>query len=188
MDRALWIIGLAIFWVAMIGLMYVGWRGRARRQKDRIGELPTVPATLGELLVLPTTGLYVGSTIAPSWQDRIAVGDLGFRATCEISRYSGGILVERDGASAIWIPEKSIRAIRTENGLAGKVMSKDGVLVIRWELPSGTEIDTGVRGDDKTVYPDWVKPVTASNKTASNKTNDNEDASSGDIEQNGKNA
>src|SRR3546814_839916 len=75
MDRALWIIGLAIFWVAMIGLMYVGWRGRARRQKDKIGELPTVPATLGELLVLPTTGLYVGSTIAPSWQDRIAVGD-----------------------------------------------------------------------------------------------------------------
>ena len=73
MDRALWIIGLAIFWVAMIGLMYVGWRGRARRQKDKIGELPTVPATLGELLVLPTTGLYVGSTIAPSWQDRIAV-------------------------------------------------------------------------------------------------------------------
>ena len=60
--------------------------------------------------------------------------------------------------------------------------------MIRWELPSGTEIDTGVRGDDKTVYPDWVKPVTASNKTASNKTNDNEDASSGDIEQNGKNA
>ncbi len=93
------------------------------------------------------------------------------------------------GASAIWIPEKSIRAIRTENGLAGKVMSKDGVLVIRWELPSGTEIDTGVRVvTTRRFNPDWVKPVTASNKTASNKTNDNEDASSGDIEQNGKNA
>lgn len=164
----------------------LAWTRSTPERQDR--RTATVPATLGELLVLPTTGLYVGSTIAPSWQDRIAVGDLGFRATCEISRYSGGILVERDGASAIWIPEKSIRAIRTENGLAGKVMSKDGVLVIRWELPSGTEIDTGVRGDDKTVYPDWVKPVTASNKTASNKTNDNEDASSGDIEQNGKNA
>ena len=35
-------------------------------------------------------------------------------------------------------------------------MTRDGVLVIRWELPSGTEIDTGFRGDDKTVYPHWV--------------------------------
>lgn len=183
MERVLWVVGLVIFWVAMIGLMFIGWRGRARRQKDRIGELPPVPATLGELRVLPTTGLYVGSTIAPSWQDRIAVGDLGFRATCEISRYAGGILIERDGASAIWIPETSIRAVRTENGLAGKVMSKDGVLVIRWELPSGTEIDTGVRGDDKTVYPDWVALSAHSNKT-----NNNEDAGSGEIEQNGKNA
>ncbi|MDI9918433.1 transporter [Rhodococcus sp. IEGM 1379] len=188
MERVLWVVGLVIFWVAMIGLMFIGWRGRARRQKDSIGELPTVPATLGELLVMPTTGLYVGSTIAPSWQDRIAVGDLGFRSTCEISRYSGGILLERTGASAIWIPQKSIRAIRTENGLAGKVMSKDGVLVIRWELPSGTEIDTGVRGDDKLAYPDWVKPLTGSNPDASTETKNNEDASSGEIEQNGKNA
>ncbi len=36
-------------------------------------------------------------------------------------------------------------------------MTKDGVLVIRWQLPSGTEVDTGFRGDDKTVYPpSWV--------------------------------
>lgn len=56
----------------------------------------------------------------------------------------------------IWIPQDSIRAIRTERGLAGKVMTKDGVLVIRWELPSGTEIDTGFRGDDKSVYPAWT--------------------------------
>ncbi|MDX5310307.1 MAG: transporter, partial [Rhodococcus sp. (in: high G+C Gram-positive bacteria)] len=68
-----------------------------------------------------------------------------------------GVLLERDGASPIWIPQDSIRAVRTERGLAGKVMTKDGVLVIRWQLPSGTEIDTGFRGDDKTIYPQWVQ-------------------------------
>ena len=49
-----------------------------------------------------------------------------------------------------------ITAIRTERGLAGKVMTADGLLVIRWILPSGTEIDSGVRADDKSVYPRWV--------------------------------
>ncbi|SDC92047.1 hypothetical protein SAMN05444580_10280 [Rhodococcus tukisamuensis] len=156
MDRLLLTLGFVVFWVVMVALMYWGWKGRARRQQDRIGVLPEPPAELGARLIEPSSGLYVGSTLAPSWQDRIAVGDLGYRATGDLSRYETGVLLERDGASAIWIPQDSIRAIRTERGLAGKVMSKDGVLVIRWELPTGTEIDTGFRGDDKSVYPAWV--------------------------------
>ncbi|WP_420753384.1 transporter [Rhodococcus sp. O3] len=156
MDRVLITLGFLLLWVVLVLLMWKGWRGRARRQADAVGELPAVPTDLGEQVLAPSTGLYVGSTLAPSWQDRIAVGDLGYRAAAEISRYRSGVLLDRDGASPIWIPQDSIRAIRTERGLAGKVMTKDGVLVIRWQLPSGTEIDTGFRGDDKTVYPSWV--------------------------------
>lgn len=184
-------VGLAAFWALMIFLMYVGWRGRARRQNDRVGELPSVPANVGTQLIAPGTGLYVGSTIAPSWQDRIAVGDLGFRASSELSRYAAGILLERDGASTIWIPQDAIRAIRTERGLAGKVMSKDGVLVIRWELPSGTEIDTGFRADDKSIYPVWTLE-TMTTSTAQTISTDSDDsanaAGSGEVEQNGENA
>ncbi|QNG18915.1 transporter [Rhodococcus triatomae] len=200
MDRVLWVVGLFVFWVAMIGLMYVGWRGRARRQADRVGELPTVPEDPGTQLLPATTGLYVGSTLAPSWQDRIAVGDLGHRADSELSRYEKGILLARAGASAIWIPRESIRAIRTERGLAGKVMTKDGVLVIRWELPTGTEVDTGFRGDDKSVYPHWVAPVPdgapapspADGGTSAPSSTDNEDptnaSGSGEAPQNGEDA
>ena len=156
MDRALWIIGLLVAWALMIWLMYRGWRNRSGRQASSIGDLPAVPQDLGAQILEPATGLYVGSTIAPSWQDRIAVGDLGFRATAEITRFEHGILLERKGASTVWIPQDSIRAVRTERGLAGKVMTKDGVLVVRWVLPTGTEIDTGFRGDDKDLYPAWV--------------------------------
>ena len=156
MERLFWVLGCVALWLLLIWLMYRGWRNRAARQADRIGELPAVPGDLGTQTLPPTTGLYVGSTIAPSWQDRIAVGDLGHRASAEIARYERGILLERTGESTIWIPQEAIRAVRTERGLAGKVMTKDGVLVVRWELPSGTEIDTGFRGDDKTVYPQWV--------------------------------
>ncbi|MFD4367656.1 transporter [Rhodococcus sp. NPDC058521] len=184
MERALWIIGLVIFWVAMIGLMYWGWRGRAKRQSDRIGDLPPVPKELGEQTVAPVTGLYVGSTIAPSWQDRIAVGDLGFRAAGEIARYTAGILLERDGANPIWIPEASIRAARTERGLAGKVMTKDGLLVVRWELPTGTEVDTGFRADDKSVYPNWIRGT----DTGTDSEDSSNSAGSGQAEQNGESA
>jgi hypothetical protein len=156
MERVLWVIGLVLLWAALIGLMYRGWRRRAARQAPQIGELPAMPDELGAQVVEPTTGLYVGSTIAPSWQDRIAVGDLGHRAAATITRFERGIMLERSGASTIWIPQDTIRAVRTERGLAGKVMTKDGVLVVRWQLPTGTEIDTGFRGDDKSVYPHWI--------------------------------
>lgn len=163
MDRVLIVIGFVVFWIAMIALIFWGWRGRQKRQAESIGTFPEVPTDLGDTLIEASTGLYVGSTIAPSWQDRVAVGDIGHRATGELSRHAKGILLERTGESTIWIPQESVRAVRTERGLAGKVMSKDGLLVIRWELPTGTEIDTGFRADDKLVYPLWVDTDTDSN-------------------------
>lgn len=153
------ILIVVLAWGGIVGLMLLGWRGRGRRQELLLGAFPEVPATLGPRRLGPHTGLYVGSTIAPSWQDRVAVGDYGDRAVAEISRFDTGILIDRTGANPIWIPDDQITAIRTERGLAGKVMTADGVLVIRWLLPSGTEVDSGIRADDKTIYPEWVKPL-----------------------------
>ncbi|MBJ8337420.1 transporter [Antrihabitans sp. YC3-6] len=160
MERTLLVLACIAVGVFLFWLMYRGWKNRAARQAPLLGELPAVPRDLGAQLLEPTTGLYVGSTIAPSWQDRIAVGDLGFRSTAEITRFENGVLLERTGASNIWIPAKSVQAIRTDRALAGKVMTKDGLLVIRWVLPTGTEIDTGFRADDKSVYPNWTATVT----------------------------
>ena len=140
----------------LIHLILRGWRRRAERQVAAIGKLPAMPDTVGPTLVSATKGLYVGSTFAPSWQDRIAVGDLGFRSKAVLTRYPEGIMVQRSGATPIWIPDESITAIRTERGIAGKAMTHDGILAIRWRLPSGTEIDTGFRGDDRREYSRWV--------------------------------
>lgn len=161
MERTLQVVGLLVLFALCLGLMYWAWTSRAKKQAGAIGELPAVPADCGAQLLEPTTGLYLGSTLAPSWIQRITVGDLGFRATAELTRFERGILLERDGAGTIWIPQESITAVRAERGHAGKVMTEDGVLVIRWTLPTGTEVDTGFRGDDKAVYPAW----TAATKT-----------------------
>ncbi len=154
--------------VVLIGVvirrMLRGWKRRSQQQVELIGTLPTMPHMLGAAVVAPTRGMYLGCTIAPDWLNRVTVGDLGYRCKAVLTRYPKGILLERSGTGPIWIPQESMTAIRTERGLAGKVLpgvragadSGGGVLVIRWRLPSGTEIDTGFRGDDRGVYSEWT--------------------------------
>lgn len=139
--------GVVVLIALAIGRMSRGWRHRADLQADRIGSLPEVPAELGEPVAPAVRGLYLGSTLAPDWLDRINFGDLGFRAAAVLTRYDGGILLERSGAGRIWMPRESVVGVRTAGALAGKVIPGRGVLVVRWRLPSGTEIDSGFRGD-----------------------------------------
>ncbi|MGV0580896.1 transporter [Mycolicibacterium elephantis] len=148
---------LAVVIAVLIQAMIRGWRRRAERQAELIGVLPPLPDTVGQAVVAPTTGLYVGSTLAPRWNDRVVVGDLGFRTKAVLTRYPEGIMVQRSGARPIWIPDESISAIRTERAVAGKAMTHDGILAIRWRLPSGTEIDTGFRADDRGEYARWLE-------------------------------
>lgn len=148
---------LALLIGFFIRQMLRGWLHRAQRQAAAIGTLPPLPDTVGPAIIPATKGLYVGSTLAPSWQDRIAVGDLGYRCKAVLTRYPEGIMVQRSGAGPIWIPDESITAIRTERGIAGKALTHDGILAIRWTLPSGTEIDTGFRGDDRRELAIWTE-------------------------------
>jgi hypothetical protein len=175
------LIGTLIFaGVVVVAIAFViqammrGWRERARRQAAIIGMLPPAPATVGAPIVEPTRGVYVGCTLAPDWHNRVAVGDLGYRSKAVLTRYPEGIMVQRSGASPIWIPQESITAIRTERGIVGKVVppglnsrraardrdgqaaAAEGILAIRWRLPSGIEIDLGFRGNDRSEYARWL--------------------------------
>ncbi|WP_101949806.1 transporter [Mycobacterium sp. 3519A] len=148
---------LAVLIAFAIRQMMRGWLRRAQRQAQLIGTLPQLPDTVGPALVPPTKGLYVGSTLAPSWLDRIAVGDLGYRAKAVLTRYPEGIMLQRIGAGPIWIPDDAIETIRTEKALAGKVITHEGILAIRWRLPSGAQIDTGFRADNRDDYSKWLE-------------------------------
>ena len=148
---------LAVVIAVLMQARMRGWRRRAERQAEMIGTLPPLPDTVGAAIIPATKGLYVGSTLVPHWNDRVAVGDLGYRAKAVLTRYPEGIMLQRTGAGPIWIPSDAIAEIRTEKGLAGKALTHEGILAIRWRLPSGTEIDTGFRADNRAEYDRWLK-------------------------------
>ncbi|GFG69258.1 PH-like domain-containing protein [Mycolicibacter senuensis] len=152
------VLVLVIGW--LIRLMMRGWRRRGQLQETLIGTLPAVPDMVGPPIVAATRGHYLGCTLAPKWNDRVVTGDLGYRTKAVLTRYPEGIMVQRSGARPIWIPQDAILAVRTERGIAGRAIptrAHDGVLAIRWRLPSGTEIDTGFRADDRSEHTRWLE-------------------------------
>lgn len=154
-----WLVMASLLVLAIAALsqaMMRGWRHRAQQQAKIIGTLPSLPDTVGQAVVSATKGLYVGSALAPKWNDRVAAGDLGYRAKAVVTRYPEGIMLQRKGAGPIWIPEDAVVGIRTEKNLAGKVLTHKGILAIRWRLPTGAEIDTGFRADDRRDYSKWL--------------------------------
>jgi hypothetical protein len=167
MIRLLLVLVCIVFFVLCATGMWFGWRGRARRQSAILADFPQPPTWVLEEgaerpkdLLEAATGVYVGSTIAGDWQNRIAIGDIGFRAAATMSLSRQGLLIERTGASPLWIPVESLLSARTDRALAGKVMGIEGLLVVRWQL-GDQQIDSGLRGDDKTSYGAWVDAVSA---------------------------
>ena len=144
----------------VIALMVRGWRNRGLLQEQVIGTLPDIPDTVSAPTVAATRGMYLGCTLAPKWNERVVAGDLGYDTKAVLTRYPEGIMVQRSGAHPIWIPAESIIAVRAEAGIAGHTIptrTHDGVLAIRWRLPSGTEIDTGFRADDRADHTRWLE-------------------------------
>ena len=158
MTRALLVLACVAFVLLVLAGMRLGWRNRSRRQAALLPELPAVPDRLGALRLGPHDGLYVGSSFAASWQDRVVYRELGNRAAGRISWYDAGLLVDRDGASTVFVPADAVTGARLAPGLAGKVVGAGGLLVLQWRCGDQL-IDTGFRADDKRAYPQWIDAI-----------------------------
>jgi hypothetical protein len=120
--------------------MYRGWRNRQARQAD-LSPLPAVP----ELKARGVEGIYVATTSAGDWMDRIAVHELGVRATADLAVSEAGLIFHRQGAADVFIPADHLTAVRTDRGIAGKVTAeRSGLVVVTW-THDGRELDTGFR-------------------------------------------
>jgi hypothetical protein len=145
-----WAAGLLFLLVVpvLFALMYLGWRGRARRQGHVPAPATTPPASgLGESPVDPVEGTYVSTVTAGDWLDRVVVHGLGVRSPATLHAGRAGLWFERTGAPDLFVPAADLLAVRTETGIAGKYTVGGEVLVVRWR-DGDVELDTGFRPRD----------------------------------------
>ncbi|MFK0118223.1 hypothetical protein [Streptomyces sp. NPDC090994] len=151
-----WVVGLALFVALVYWLMREGWKWRGTLQGD-LPELPTAPESPGKarLAVLSMSGRYHGSTTAGQWLDRIVARGLGTRSRAELTLTDAGVDVVRPGATDFFVPAAALRGARLDKGIAGKVLTEGGLLVLTWEH-GGKLIDSGFRSDHAAEHNEWV--------------------------------
>ncbi|OMH37033.1 hypothetical protein [Tersicoccus sp. Bi-70] len=141
MTRAIAVIALIALVLVVFALMRRGWRARQARQGDL--PAPMTTADLGASLA-GAAGMYVVTTSAGDWLDRVAVHGLGVRTAGELTVHPGGVLIARRGADDVVIPAADLESVTTTSGMAGKFVERDGLLVLTWRL-GPRRVDTGFR-------------------------------------------
>ncbi|MEU2555138.1 PH-like domain-containing protein [Streptomyces sp. NPDC004009] len=148
-----WLVGLALFVALIYWLMREGWKWRGTLQSD-LPAPPGAPEAAGPVR-LSMSGRYHGSTTAGQWLDRIVAHGLGTRSRAELTLTDAGLEVERPGANDFFVPAAALRGARLDKGIAGKVLTEGGLLVVTWELGDKL-IDSGFRSDHAAEHTEWV--------------------------------
>jgi hypothetical protein len=159
MDRLLLTVGFLAAVVLLWLLMLKGWRGRVRRQGD-LPPPPAPPQVAGPVVLPATAGLFVGTTFADDWLDRVAVHDLAHRAAGWLRLTTDGIVVEREGLPDLYVPYDVVEGVSLGDALAGKVIGRGGMVLVDWRL-GGRLLTSGFRADDHAVHRRVVDAVTA---------------------------
>ncbi|GGN59756.1 hypothetical protein GCM10012285_57190 [Streptomyces kronopolitis] len=157
-----WVVGLLVFVAFVYWLMRQGWKWRGTLQGD-LPELPALPDEPGEPR-LTLSGRYHGSTTAGQWLDRIVAHGLGTRSRVELTLTDRGLAVVRPGATDFFVPVAALRGARLDKGIAGKVLTEGGLLIVTWEH-GGKQLDSGFRSDRAAEHTAWVEALTTLSTT-----------------------
>ncbi|MFI8791283.1 hypothetical protein [Streptomyces sp. NPDC055105] len=155
-DRIGWIVGLLLFITLVYWLMRQGWKWRGILQGD-LPPLPAAPSAPGPAR-LELSGRYHGSTTAGQWLDRIVAHGLGTRSRVELTLTDAGLDVVRPGATDFFIPVAQLREARLDKGIAGKVLTEGGLLIVTWGHGDRL-IDSGFRSDHAAEQAEWVETL-----------------------------
>jgi hypothetical protein len=166
-----WAVPVTILFV-LLALGYVGmWFGwRRRATKHDLPPLHAAPAEAGlPRPVLEAGARYFGTTADGDWLDRVVAHGLGSRSSVRMSLSAEGLDVLRP-ARSFRIPAGALRAVRHDQGIAGKVVPPHGLLVVTWQhgdrtLDSGFRLEPSHRGRGRTpgtvtdTHNQWVSTI-----------------------------
>ncbi|KIF70773.1 membrane protein [Streptomyces sp. AcH 505] len=162
-----WVVGLLIFIALVYWLMRQGWKWRGTLQSD-VPELHPLPERSGTAK-LELTGRYHGSTTAGQWLDRVVAHGLGTRSRVELTLTDAGLDVVRPGANDFFVPAAQLREARLDKGIAGKVLTEGGLLIVTWQHGDKL-LDSGFRSDRSAEHADWVEAINSMNHSTTSPT------------------
>lgn len=121
--------------------MVRNWRKRAARQSWV--QLPPGPPEQFAVRAR-FEARYVASVSTGDWLDRIAAAGLGMPGRAQVLVGDAGVLIQRDGETALYLPGGLIEEVASARGMAQEVYERDGLVAITWR--SGTRsVTTGLR-------------------------------------------
>lgn len=147
MRTALSVTALLVLLALALWGMRAGWRTRARRTAVLVPTLPAVPTDPGPARTAPAEAVYVSSTRAGDWLDRVVAHGLGDRSAAVVQVHDAGVLVRRTGAADLWLAADRLTGVGTSRGQAGKFVGPEGLVVLTWvpDTSTGTALDTALR-------------------------------------------
>ena len=159
--------------------MRAGWRARARRSTALVPAVwpaPAGDAALGAPRTDELEGVYVSTTRSGDWLDRVAAHGLGVRSGARVRLFDAGLWVGRSGGPDLFVPTAALVAAGTSPGMAGKVVAKDGLVVVTWRAPGADAplLDTGLRLRRAADRPVLVEALTTTIDDASGPTGTDE--------------
>ena len=132
---------VVVFLLVLLGLMYLGWRARQRRQAG-LAQPERVPEDIGDIHGV-FDGFYVATTVAGEPLNRIAVRGLGYRSRARITVATSGIVLAIRGELDAFIPVSALREVTRATWTIDRVVEKGGLILVGWRL-GATDNDTPV--------------------------------------------
>lgn len=157
MARSLLVLALLGVIALALLAMASSWRRRIAAGSD-IPHLLVAPTPLSEAALRIDHSTYLGTVTPAHWLDKVAAQGLGSRGPAATVVEKRGLIVERVGTDALFIPQESITNVELARGLAGRVYGKEGVLIVHWTW-GAQSLQTGLRIPDGQARADVISAL-----------------------------
>lgn len=131
-----WPVGLigVVLLLMVVAAMLVGWRRQRETQQAVFPPLPVLPPGLSERgETRQWRASYVATTRGDDPFARVVANGVGFRGDALLSVFGDGVLVDRDGEAAIFIPAGAVRGAQLASTAIDRGVEDDGLVAVAWD-------------------------------------------------------
>lgn len=140
-------------------LLWWGWRGRRRRQAGLPEPAAVPPEIIDSQPLAAGEGMVIGTVKAADYLDRVAVHGLGIRTDGRLEVHEQGVAVFRAGARNFLITRDQLTHTRTDRGVVGKFVERDGALIVGWTL-GPEDVETAFRARHAEAHEQLLSHLT----------------------------